>query len=116
MGAMQQMLLAGIAPLSVTTSPTSIFASAATSTITSGSCVATAVGGIPPYSYSWVLTAQTGNKTVTAGTPAFNSTTFSITTATGLNDEGICNATVTATDSSLATASATAVPVDILRT
>ena len=116
MGAAQQMLLAGITPLSVTTSPTTIAASGSASTITSGNCVATAVGGTPPYSYAWVLTAQTGNKTVVAVSPASGTTAFRITTATVVADEGICNATVTATDSSLATANALAVPVDILRT
>ena len=97
MGAMQQMLLAGGAQLSIVIAPTTLFTTASTATITSPNCGTTVTGGSGTYTYLWSVSAQTGTKTVQINA-ATVSTTFFYTTLNSTGTEGICNAICTVTD------------------
>jgi hypothetical protein len=80
-----------------------------TSTIVTGTITAAGAGGSTPYSYSWVLSAQTGSLPVTINGSLQASMTCQITGSIS-GDTGACTATCTVTDNA---GSTTQVPVAI---
>ena len=89
-------------PMTVTVSPLTAVATGS-GTITTGPCTATPVGGVGPYTYFWVQSANTGD-VVTTNAAGFATTSFTQT----YSGDGVdsCDGTVTVTDSLGATASA----------
>lgn len=100
---------------SATASPANAIKGGTTSTLTTPPVTTTPAGGTPPYTYAWVLSSQTGTKTVAAVNPTNATTTFQI-TGSGPGDTGTCNAVCTVTDSLSDTADTNTVGVMITNT